>query len=260
MDLKSQYPTLTKLSQLASADKHSILIEGPAGCGKSFFAKKYADMLGVDDFVNVSPTVNNIRESLNYGYITKDKIVFCIENLDSGVLAASYALLKFLEEPTLNVYIVVTCRNRYKIPDTILSRSVIVSAPSVAKSDMDEFAQIRYPTIYNSIKDTDLWYAVKTLNDVSYVCSLSDEKRSYIVGLKDSINFKDNISSLSWKLSHFPDNSEIDVEFLVNFVIVTARSDRIKRYGIKCLEDLSNTSVAKYATFSKFLFECKYGE
>lgn len=260
MDLQSQAFVLTKLSQLAEADKHSILIEGPVGCGKSFFAKKYADMLDVTDFVNVLPTVNNIRESLNYGYVTTDKVVFCIENLDSGVLAASYALLKFLEEPTMNVYIVVTCRNRYKIPDTILSRSVIVSAPSVAKSDIDEFAQIRYPMIYNNIKDTDLWDAVKTLNDVSYVCSLSDDKRSYIMNLKDSINFNDSILSLSWKLSHFPDNSEVDIEFLVNFVVVTSRSDRVKRYGIKCLEELSNTSVAKYATFSKFLFECKYGE
>ena len=115
MELISQRAALEDLHRLADANKHSILIEGSEGCGKSYIAKQYATMLDIVDFQVVEPKVQCIKEAINSCYVIDNPIVLYIENLDTGVLAASYALLKFLEEPSSHVYIVITCRNLQNI-------------------------------------------------------------------------------------------------------------------------------------------------
>ena len=107
MELISQRAALEDLHRLADANKHSILIEGSEGCGKSYIAKQYATMLDIVDFQVVEPKVQCIKEAINSCYVIDNPIVLYIENLDTGVLAASYALLKFLEEPSSHVYIVI---------------------------------------------------------------------------------------------------------------------------------------------------------
>ena len=94
---------------------------GPEGCGKSYLARQFAIKLGVDDFALVEPTVAGIREISDLCSEITTPIVICIENLDTGVVAASYTLLKFLEEPRKNVHVVVTARNIKHLPDTIPS-------------------------------------------------------------------------------------------------------------------------------------------
>ena len=105
MILNCQKEPIQELKQLADSDRHSVLVEGPSGCGKSYLAKQYAAMLGISDFAVINPTVQDIRDSINGSYNLDSPIVLCIENLDCGVPAASYTILKFLEEPLSHVYL-----------------------------------------------------------------------------------------------------------------------------------------------------------
>ena len=123
MNFVSQNTPTLQLMDLANSRHHSILIEGPQGCGKTYLAKQYAAMLNVSDFEVVKCSVDTIRDAIDETCKIKNDVVICLENLDDGVLSASYTILKFLEEPLPNVYIVVTCRNLKKVPDTIISRS-----------------------------------------------------------------------------------------------------------------------------------------
>ena len=107
MEYRCQMNALEELKELAKSDRHSILIEGFEGCGKSYLAHEYRRMLGIHDFCIVKSDMDSIRETIDSTTTTNSKIVLCIENLDCGVVNVSYALLKFLEEPQNNVYIVV---------------------------------------------------------------------------------------------------------------------------------------------------------
>ena len=260
MDLTFQQTALDELKKLADSDRHSVLIEGVVGSGKSYLSRMYGKLCGFTDFASIPPTVQGIRDALDASYNLTSPVLFCIENLDIGVPAASYTLLKFLEEPTSNVYIVVTCRNRFKLPDTIISRSTCVSISSPILSDIESYAEIRDAVKYRSLKNTSLWKGVRNLKDVEYVFKLNPDQLSYYDELKSIMNFKDSISNISWKLGHYNDNTETDPIFVLNYLMGVYNSKRIQRYLIDCIRDLSSSRIATHAAICKMLFECKYGE
>lgn len=260
MELRFQTDALEELRRLAASDRHSILIEGPIGCGKSFIAKQYTSMINVLDFSSVQPTVSAIREALEASYDLTSPVVFCIENLDSGVPAASYTLLKFLEEPSSNVYLIVTCRNRFKVPDTIISRSTCITMSAPIESDLSIYAEAKDAIKYNQLFKHSIWSAVRSLNDVETVFRLSKEQLSYYTQLRQLLDFKDSVSNIIWQLGHYPDNSETNLEFVFNYLIATCKLDNVKRNAIECMKDISTSRIASHAVLAKFVLECKYGE
>lgn len=259
MNLTCQADSLNTLKFFADTDRHSILIDGPAGCGKSYLAKQYQKFLNVEDFALVQPTVQSIRDTLDYSYNLESPVVFCIENLDSGALTASYTLLKFLEEPTNLVYLIVTCRNINDIPATIISRCTCISALSPSSSDLVQYAEIQDFARFQTLKDSELWKSVRTFKDVDYVMKMKQDQLAYFESLR-FFSLSDTIQNLSWKLGHFDDNSNTELSFVMNYIISVNDSPRIRKYAIECCRDLSSGRVASHAVLSKFLFECKYGD
>lgn len=260
MDLNFQKSAIEELTQLANSDRHSVLIEGVTGCGKSYLARLYAKLLNIKDISFVQPNVQSIREALEMSHDLTYPVVFCIENLDLGVVAASYTLLKFLEEPTSNVYIVVTCRNRFQVPDTIISRSTCVTVAIPTLQDVNDYAEIIDIAKYKSLKSLPAWKGVRALTDVDYIFRLKPEQLDYFRELKSLFNFKDTVSGLSWKLGHFPDNSETNLVFVLNYLMSTVKLIRIKRLIINCIQELSVSRMAQHIVLAKFLLDCKYGE
>ncbi len=260
MDLKFQKDAIDELNMLAKSDRHSILIEGPAGCGKSFIAKQYTKMINVVDFSSVQPTVQSIREALEASYDLTAPVVFCIENLDTGVPAASYTLLKFLEEPSNNVYLIVTCRNRFKVPDTIISRSTCITMSSPIESDIRDYAQIKDIGRFNQLSNHSIWQAVRSLNDVEVAFRLNNDQLAYYTQLRDVLDFKDSVSNIIWKLGHYSDNKETSIPFVFNYIIATTKSEHIKHHAIECMKDITTARIASHAVLAKFVLECKYGD
>jgi len=260
MNLTFQESAIKELQLLAAADRHSVLIEGNVGCGKSMLAKEYGKMLDIMDFASISPTVQDIRSTLDASYDLTSPVLFCIENLDTGVPAASYTLLKFLEEPTSNVYIVVTCRNRYKVPDTIISRSTCVTVSTPIDRDVIDYAQLIDTVKYNRLSQQLAWKGVKTLNDVEYVYKLTSDQLAYYQTLIPLLQFKDTTSNIVWQLGHYEDNTETNIQFVFNFIIGASDSIRVRHYAIQAVDDLVRSRIAAHAVLAKFVLECKYGE
>lgn len=260
MNLKFQESAIHELELLANSDRHSVLIEGPVGCGKSFLAKQYGKLLNVVDFASVTPTVQGIRDALNASYNLTSPVVFCIENLDTGVLGASYTLLKFLEEPTQNVYIVVTCRNRFNVPDTIISRSTCVTVASPIDRDVNDYAELKDIVKYRQLSEHAVWKGVKTLNDVEEVFRLTPQQLTYFQNLTTTLHFKDTVANIIWQLGHFEDNTETNLQFVLNYIIAITKSDSVRTHAIECVKDLLKSRIASHAVLAKFVFECKYGE
>lgn len=262
MILKCQASALEELRNLASRDRHSVLVEGASGCGKTYLAKQYAKLLDIQDFVSVASTVNDIRKAIDMCYNLEARVVLCIENLDSGVSGASYTMLKFLEEPRENIYIVVTCCNINKVPDTIVSRSSVVTVASPTPEDLRLFASTYPPERQKAIMSREsLWKAVKSLLDVDYCMNLASA--SYYEHLDNLVDFtksKKPVSDIVWSLGHYPDNTELPTKFAIKYIVSNTPESRIQKYGIDCIRDLDSSRIASHAVLSKFVMDCKWGE
>lgn len=260
MNFKCQEQPLKELDTLRLSDRHSVLIEGPSGCGKTYLARQYANMMNVDDFQIVLPKVDEIKNTIDACTQITNPVVLCIENLDTGVPAASYALLKFLEEPLPNIYIVVTCRNLQHVPDTIISRSaVVVTAPPV-DIDIATYSISANAARFDQLKFTELWRCVRTFKDADTVLNMTPEQVMYFQKLPDVTKFNDSVSNLVWKISHYEDNSECPVDLVIRYIMNTVNTVHIRQAGIECLNDLSLKRIASHAVLAKFIFEAKYCE
>lgn len=260
MNFICQSNSLEQLKRLAEKDRHSVLIEGAPGCGKTYLARQYAGLLKVQDFHIVPAKVNEIRESVDLCSQLESSVVLCIENLDKGVVGSSYTLLKSLEEPPPNMYIVITCQNANRVPDTIVSRSTVISVSPPTSDDLDLFSRSINPEKYFKLSQNLIWRCVRTFADAQVMLSMSEEHINYILSLKDVCSFHDSISNIVWKIGHYEDKTETPIELVVRYIMEIVNTNHIRSCGIECISDLNLGRIAQHAVLSKFLFECKYCE
>lgn len=261
LEFACQHDAVSILQDYASSKSHSILIEGPEGCGKSYLATMYGKhMLGIEDMFVVQPNVQSIRSVIEDCYNFSTPIVIVVENLDLGVKSASYSLLKFLEEPAPHVYIIVTCRNIRNIPDTIISRSLTVSCAPPIDSDIELYASEYNFAKYHTLHKQLIWKCVHTFNDAKRVLDMTADQLNYFDSLNNITQFRDTISNMMWKLGHYEDNSETPIDLVIEYIMTLCNNRHIELAGIECLRDISEGRIAQHAVLGKFLFEAKYCE
>lgn len=255
-----QSQSVDTLKSLAEKDKHSLVIQGYEGCGKTYLARKYASYVGFRDVVVVQPKVSDIKSAFESFLKVENKVLIVIENLDLGVPACAYVLLKFMEEPSENLYVAVTCRSVSGIPDTIVSRSMVVSVAPPTAFDLAKYAHGTYPEAYDSIKSTLLWKCVKSFVDVDEVCSMDANKLSYFSQWDTMKPFSDSVSNIAWKLGHYDDGSEAS-SIVVKYVMEANKSTpHVVNCCRRCLDTLNLRRIAKYLTLTKLAFDLKYCE
>ncbi len=131
--------------------------------------------------------------------IFADKKIFIIENIDNSMDSAQNKLLKTLEEPTKNVYLILTCANSEMVLPTIRSRCNKIQLEKLEKSDILKLVSNRLAV---SLCDGYIGKAIaleksKNLEDVceKAVSVLCDMKHSREV-LKFSKQILDNKSDI----------------------------------------------------------------
>ena len=257
MNLKNQEAAINELRLLAMGDRRSLLISGADGVGKTHLAHEYAKLLNCINFVSVEPKVADIREAIEASYGRVDKVVLCIENLDFGVIAASYVLLKFLEEPPPYIYVVVTCRNLQAIPDTIISRSAVVTVGAPTRDDLHIYASHTYADRYLDLETSPLWPCFKTFADIDTAIGLTAAQLKYIIELPDALMKTDSVATLMWKLQKFEDGSNVPVELVLRYIMCKDNLE-LRQIAYECLQELASGRVAAHASVAKFLFDYKY--
>lgn len=260
MNPLSQVEPVIELKKLASARRQSLIIEGPKGSGKSYLARQFANMLSIEDFNTVSPKVSEIKEAIDDCMAIENNVVICIENLDLGQLSASYTLLKMLEEPISNLFIVITCRNLQGLPDTIISRSAVVSLGPPKTTDIVEYAKLKDLNKYNLLKDKLIWNCIQTFSDCDDALKLDIAKIDYYQSLPERCNFKESVSNIVWAISYYDDNSECNLEFAVKCLISHFNTPFVTQCGVDCLTAINKGRIAAHAVLSKFVFNIKYCE
>ena len=259
MDFKNQQEALQDLSKYAEKHRQAILISGPEGCGKSYLAKQYGKLLGVTDFQIVETKIANVRETMDSCYQITNPVVLCIENLDLGVVGVSYTLLKFIEEPKQNIYIVITCRNIRQIPDTIVSRCVTINVPPIISSDLTAYADAKFSEELKLVKlDPILWQCMKSITDMRTLSKLTPEQIAYFKEICGFICDNTSVSNIVWKLQYFPDKTPTPINIIVRYLMYS--NAKWQRKCIDCLNTLAIGRLGTHAVLAKLVLELLYSE
>jgi hypothetical protein len=178
--------------------------------------------------------------------------------VDTGVSGVQQSLLKSIEDYAPNMYWVITCRNLKYVQDTILSRGMSYNMTVPTKSDIDDFAQSKGENTLNAVRSTAMWKAVRSFSDVNFVTYLYNQDKSKFDYFNNliNLNYKDNVSNLSYKIQHYPDKSKLPLDFLFKFLVANAPNDTIKYIAIQHLKDLERLN--SYVVVNHFLFTVKY--
>lgn len=165
-DLSKYQPAVVDLLKRAREKNrlsHAYLFEGESGCGTKEAAQYFAMMLLCEEenspclkcntcerimynshmsVVMIEPINNMISKDqiealihdFNYTMIEGSANVYIIKDADKMNTYATNALLKMMEEPAANHYVVLTTTNHKKILDTIVSRCQYVHFNAPASS------------------------------------------------------------------------------------------------------------------------------
>ena len=258
MKLTCQNIAYSDLQVLAQNHRHSIIVAGISGSGKTHLAHRYARFLGISDFYIINPAVNDLRTFIEECQTKANNIVVCIENLDSGVVSASYTLLKLIEECPEHIYVVITCNNLQGIPETIHSRCAIVNILPPTRADLDAYAKSKDLTAFNYLSGYPIWRCIRTFSEVEEVLKYTPEHLQYFDKLPEVLRSNDSVSSISWKFTHFADKAEIPVALVVRYISQLVSDTYHQRACIDCLNDLADNKISKNAIISKLVFELKY--
>lgn len=259
MILQCQTEAITNLKHLAEHKQHGVLIVGPSGSGKTYLARQYAAYLGISDFYIINPVISDLKATIAECLESENPIVLCIEDLDSGVLQASYPLLKVIEDCPSRIYIVVTCCNLQAIPDTIPSRCALVTISPPTKEDLTQYAKEKDAQAFEKLSGNRLWNCIKGMSDVDTVLKFSPEQIKYYNNITNIIGSKDSVSNIAWKIQHYDDNSEAPVAFVLRYLLDFLQGYK-RKVCIDCLNDLADNRISKNAIVSKLVFELKYVE
>jgi len=258
MNFKFQEDAYNQIDNLIESDVHTILLEGPKGSGKTYIANQFKNKSNVDALINVSCSVDELRSTMNESFDTDNNVLFVLENLDEVTVKSSYTLLKFIEEPRSNIFIIITCRNLYGVPDTILSRSSIVNLGHPNESDLISYCNNKDTVKSKELQTLKIWKIVNSFSDIDDILKLPLDKLKYFDNFELAI-FKDTVSNLIWQFSHYPDNTETNLDFVIRYMLCNTDNQHIKFNCIESLKALQKKRVSQFAILSKFLFECKYG-
>lgn len=255
MELINQRSAVAALDELSRTGCHAILIDGASGVGKSYLSRYYADKCGIEAYLNVPAKMDAIRETMDSCYTVENPVLICLENLDSGVVGTSYAILKFLEEPPANVWLVITCKNIRQIPDTILSRTIRISIPPVSEDDILTYLRSADSPLKGQVEEH-LLPCLRSFNDVDKILALSADNISYLSNVASLINVKDPISKIVWKLQKFPDGTSTPTDIVVR-ALMHSRSD----FVIPCIQyfhDVEYGKIPDHAALSLLVMDIKY--
>jgi len=253
---------------------HGIIISGPVGIGKKILAKKISKDL-LENKNNKSDDINPLNHP-DLFILEKDKIllhhityredkwddekgqrnvndflsvtpsiainkVALIFNAQTMNKAAQNALLKSLEEPAPNTYIIITTDRPKSLYETIYSRCQVINIPNISQSTINEWLIKNGISDINSNDFPSFSTPLSILNDIQ-----NDEHhnfKNFINIISEYVENKIDLNLTIKNISSLEINLVTKANFLIEFLKILLKSNLLS-------EDLSG--LYKKYNSSKF--------
>ena len=189
-----QINLLNKISKLSLDNfSHSNLILGEEGSGKHLIAKKISEHLKLE-YLDITKLIDS--DFINSIYINPLSFLYVVD-LKEITEKDQNILLKLVEEPPINSYIILIGRSIINILPTILNRCNIFNIADYSRDELSQFTDneiaincLKTPgRIINSNLDT--------LKDIKDVCKnilniLKNDNLATLLTIINKINYKDD--------------------------------------------------------------------
>lgn len=215
---------------------HTMLLIGEEGCGKHTVAKMAADRLSL-------PLID-ITDIIGYDSIsaiqTSSSAGMYLINIDDVTERQQNMLLKFSEEPSNNVYVMMVADSDKGILDTILNRCCVMRFKPYSKEELREFSSdesvLRYCSTPGQIKT-----AAMSIPAIEALCKT-------IVGKLGKARF-DNAMSIADKLNYKDEYDKYDVSIFMRILLTSLADDCIinKKASSRAMYDIANDAQSKMA-------------
>ena len=237
---------------------HGIIINGPKGIGKEIFAKELASELLLNKNTLLQDCdLLDANNHPDYFILQKDKIllhhitfrktkwdeekgqrnindflgitpsiainkVALILNAQTMNNECQNALLKNLEEPAPNTYIIMVTDRSNVLLETIYSRCQIFNIPNLSSKEMNTWLSKRGISEINFNDFPSFYTPLKIIEDIENDRHLIFKK--FISVISDYINNKSDIGSLIKDLSSMDINLITKTNYLIEFLKILLRS------------------------------------
>lgn len=237
---------------------HGIIINGPKGIGKEIFAKELASELLLNKNTLLQDCdLLDANNHPDYFILQKDKIllhhitfrktkwdeekgqrnindflgitpsiainkVALILNAQTMNNECQNALLKNLEEPAPNTYIIMVTDRSNVLLETIYSRCQIFNIPNLSSKEMNAWLSKRGISEINFNDFPSFYTPLKIIEDIENDRHLIFKK--FITAISDYINNKSDIGSLIKDLSSMDINLITKANYLIEFLKILLRS------------------------------------
>lgn len=134
--IKFQDDIINKIETTELKDfPHTLLLLGDRGCGKHTVSNYISETKGLPLF-DITDSLN--LDTLNEIYINTTSAIYLI-NADSISIKEQNVILKFLEEPSDLIYIILLCSSKAMLLPTITNRCAVWEFHKHTKEELKEF-------------------------------------------------------------------------------------------------------------------------
>ena len=140
MNIIGQQKLLSKINTYYNTNclPKTMMLIGPSGCGKHTFAKYTADKFGLD-YIEINENISN--EDLT-DYLHRTINTLYVINLSQFTDKQQSQFLKFIEEPSKSVYILLLATSEAGILNTILNRCIKHTFESYTKEELEQITML----------------------------------------------------------------------------------------------------------------------
>lgn len=132
------------------------IVTGSKNSGRKTLVKKViAKKIGAK-IIEIGQKVDDIRELKNVAHTQNERIIYLISDADNMRIQAKDALLKLVEEPPRNTYVIITLLNNEKLTETLKSRAVEFIIGKYTEEEIDSYISKVIEEKNIEITDTEL--------------------------------------------------------------------------------------------------------
>jgi DNA polymerase III delta prime subunit len=246
MNIIGQTKLLSKINAMEYLPK-TLMFLGTVGCGKHTIAKYTAERFGLD-FVEIEESVS-AQDLEDYTHKTLDTLYLI--NLNKFTEKQQNQFLKFIEEPSKSVYIILIANSEAGILNTILNRSIKYYLEPYTKEQIEQITN----TAVNDL-------AFKIFQTPGKLLNLTEQSFNDVMGLANTVVHSINRATypnalvVSTKINYKDLYNKIDFDLFFDAVEYLALEDYVNNKTEQSLTVFKTTNQFKqYATQQNLIKE-----